>query len=98
MSKMGISTLKSYCGAQIFDAIGLSEGLVENFFCGTSSLIGGINLNQLQRETLDRYNRIKQLDESSKLLDGGEYAFRYLIFKKLSKSFSRIIEAILRSN
>ena len=76
MSKMGISTLKSYCGAQIFDAIGLSEELVEKFFCGTSSLIGGINLNQLQRETLDRFNRIKQLNEDSKLLDGGEYAFR----------------------
>ena len=76
MSKMGISTLKSYCGAQIFDAIGLSEELVEKFFCGTSSLIGGINLNQLQRETLDRFNRIKQLNEDSKLVDGGEYAFR----------------------
>ena len=76
MSKMGISTLKSYCGAQIFDAIGLSEELVEKFFCGTSSLIGGINLNQLQRETLDRFNRIKQLNEDSKLIDGGEYAFR----------------------
>ena len=73
---MGISTLKSYCGAQIFDAIGLSEELVEKFFYGTSSLIGGINLNQLQRETLDRFNRIKQLNEDSKLLDGGEYAFR----------------------
>ena len=76
MSKMGISTLKSYCGAQIFDAIGVSEEVINKYFCGTSSLIGGINLNQIQRETLERFNRIKTIEEDSKLEDGGEYAFR----------------------
>ncbi|MFL2679763.1 MAG: glutamate synthase large subunit [Alphaproteobacteria bacterium] len=76
MSKMGISTLKSYCGAQIFDAIGLSESLVKSFFFGTSSLIGGIGLNQIQSETLRRFNKIKLFDENFKLDDGGEYAFR----------------------
>ena len=76
MSKMGISTLKSYCGAQIFDAIGISENVINKYFCGTSSLIGGISLDQIQKETLDRFNRIKTIDEDSKLDDGGEYAFR----------------------
>ena len=76
MSKMGISTLKSYCGAQIFDAIGISEQLVSKYFCGTSSLIGGIGLDQIQKETLERFNKIKILKENSKLEDGGEYAFR----------------------
>ena len=61
MSKMGISTLKSYCGAQIFDAIGISEQLVSKYFCGTSSLIGGIGLNQIQKETLERFNKINKL-------------------------------------
>ena len=76
MSKMGISTLKSYCGAQIFDAIGISEEVINRYFCGTSTLIGGIDLNQIQKETLDRFNKIKTIDENAKLDDGGEYAFR----------------------
>ena len=76
MSKMGISTLKSYCGAQIFDAIGISEEVIDRYFCGTSTLIGGIDLNQIQKETLDRFNKIKTIEENSKLDDGGEYAFR----------------------
>ena len=76
MSKMGISTLKSYCGAQQFDAIGISEDVINKYFCGTSTLIGGIDLKQIQIETLDRYNRVKTLEEDFKLDDGGEYAFR----------------------
>ena len=48
MSKMGISTLKSYCGAQIFDAIGIAEEVVDSYFCGTATLIGGITLDQIQ--------------------------------------------------
>ena len=79
MSKMGISTLKSYCGAQIFDAIGISEEVIDRYFCGTSTLIGGINLNQIQKETLDRFNKIKTIEENSRLDDGGEYAFREMV-------------------
>ena len=41
MSKMGISTFQSYCGAQIFDAVGLSSNLVEKFFTGTATRIEG---------------------------------------------------------
>ncbi len=77
MSKMGISTLKSYCGAQIYDAIGISEEVVDSYFCGTATLIGGITLNQIQDETLRRFNKIKLLNKDEcKLDDGGEYAFR----------------------
>ena len=76
MSKMGISTLKSYCGAQIFDAIGISEEVINKYFTGTSTLIGGINLEQIQIETLERFNKMKTLEENLKLDDGGEYAFR----------------------
>ena len=52
MSKMG-STLKSYCGAQIFDAVELIKILLINTSAGTSSSIGGIGLKQLQEETLE---------------------------------------------
>jgi len=56
MSKMGISTYQSYCGAQIFDAVGLSTGLIENYFCGTSSKIEGIGLDEIQSETEKRHS------------------------------------------
>lgn len=55
MSKMGISTLRSYRGAQIFEAIGLSRDLVETYFSGTPSRIGGIGLDEIAREANMRY-------------------------------------------
>ncbi len=77
MSKMGISTVKSYCGAQIFDAIGISEKVISKYFPGTASLIGGIDLKQIQSETLSRYNKIFHMNENKNDLDvGGEYSFR----------------------
>ena len=48
MSKMGISTVKSYCGAQIFDAIGISEKVINDYFPGTASLIGGIGVGKFR--------------------------------------------------
>ncbi len=50
MSKMGISTVESYCGAQIFEAIGLSQNLVDRFFRGTISRLGGIDLARIAAE------------------------------------------------
>jgi len=77
MSKMGISTVKSYCGAQIFDAIGISDKVINNYFPGTASLIGGIDLKQIQEETLDRFNNLFKSDHRRLKLDvGGEYAYR----------------------
>ncbi len=78
MSKMGISTFQSYCGAQIFDAIGLNSEFIKRYFTGTHSQIEGIGLNEVAIETLNRhaaaFGRSQVL---SKELDvGGEYAFR----------------------
>src|SRR5262249_52814079 len=53
-SKMGISTLLSYRGAQVFEAIGLSRGVIDRFFPGTPSRIEGIGLESIARETLQR--------------------------------------------
>ncbi len=53
-SKMGISTYQSYCGAQIFDAVGLSSDFVEKYFRGTSAPIGGIGINEVAEETVKR--------------------------------------------
>src|SRR4029078_12059451 len=54
MSKMGISDVASYCGAQIFDALGLDHELVETAFSGTASTTGGIRLAELEAEALAR--------------------------------------------
>ena len=78
MSKMGISTYQSYCGAQVFEAVGLSEEFIEKYFTGTISNINGIGIEQVAMEA----ERIHQLAYSndpvlSNALDaGGEYAFR----------------------
>ncbi len=55
MSKMGISTYQSYCGAQIFDAVGLSGAFVRSYFTGTSTLIEGVGLAEVAAETAQRH-------------------------------------------
>jgi glutamate synthase (NADPH/NADH) large chain len=55
MSKMGISTYQSYCGAQIFDAVGLSSQFIEKYFTGTATTIEGIGLNEVAEETVLRH-------------------------------------------
>jgi glutamate synthase (NADPH/NADH) large chain len=57
MSKMGISTVSSYCGAQVFEAIGLDQRLVNRYFTGTSSRIGGIGLAEIAAEVAARHAR-----------------------------------------
>ncbi|EFO31433.1 ferredoxin-dependent glutamate synthase 1 [Roseibium sp. TrichSKD4] len=78
MSKMGISTYQSYCGAQIFDAIGLSNTFVEKYFFGTATMIEGIGLDEVAKETVDRHNEafgnVHVLKRSLEV--GGEYAYR----------------------
>jgi glutamate synthase domain-containing protein 2/glutamate synthase domain-containing protein 1/glutamate synthase domain-containing protein 3 len=78
MSKMGISTLRSYCGAQLFEAIGLDRELVETYFTGTSSRIRGIGLEEIAGETLQRHQSAFQSRPAAAMdLDfGGEYHFR----------------------
>lgn len=78
MSKMGISTYQSYCGAQIFEAIGLNTKFVDKYFSGTPSNIEGIGLLEIAEETL-RCHRLAFGDSQLYLnaLDaGGEYAYR----------------------
>ncbi|MYL96553.1 glutamate synthase large subunit [Novosphingobium sp. FGD1] len=55
MSKMGISTYQSYCGAQIFDAVGLSTAFVEKYFTGTATTIEGAGLAEIAEETVRRH-------------------------------------------
>jgi len=75
ISKMGISTISSYCGAQIFEAVGLESGLVDRHFTGTPSRIGGIGTAVLAREALDRHARA--YPRNGDLLPlGGVYAWR----------------------
>ena len=78
MSKMGISTYQSYCGAQIFDAIGLSSKLVDKFFFGTATTIEGIGLEEIAEETVVRHHAAFGNDPvlAGTLDVGGEYAFR----------------------
>ena len=78
ISKMGISTLRSYHGAQLFEAIGLNQGLIERYFPTTSSRIEGIGLAQLAADTLRRHrNAYTSPDVGSLDLEfGGDYNFR----------------------
>ncbi|MCB1925336.1 MAG: glutamate synthase subunit alpha, partial [Gammaproteobacteria bacterium] len=78
MSKMGISTYQSYCGAQIFDAVGLSTQFVEQYFSGTSTTIEGIGLGEVSAEAV-RWHRdaFGNAQIYRGHLDvGGDYAFR----------------------
>ncbi len=78
MSKMGISVLGSYRGAQIFEAIGLGDRLVEACFAGTASQIGGIGSREIAHESLTRHARGFAPDEGESLSlgDSGYYRFR----------------------
>ena len=72
MSKMGISTLRSYVGAQIFEAVGLGRKLTDKYFCGTASRISGIGLNEIAAETRARHRRAYEGDgNANRLLDPG---------------------------
>ncbi len=73
MSKMGISTIRSYRGAQIFETIGLSEEFVEKYFTGTPTPIGGIGIETVEREKLSIH---KQAFTDSPLKSGGLYSYR----------------------
>ena len=78
MSKMGISTYQSYCGAQIFDAVGLNSQVIEQYFTGTATMIEGIGLYQIAEEAVRRH-RDAYGDNPiyASMLDvGGTYAFR----------------------
>src|SRR4051794_21095968 len=78
MSKMGISTYQSYCGAQIFDAVGLKSDFVAEYFTGTATRIEGVSLNEIAEETVRRHrDAFSDAPIYRDALDvGGEYQFR----------------------
>ena len=78
MSKMGISTYQSYCGAQIFDAVGLKSDFVKTFFTGTATRIEGVSLDEIAIETVRRHrDAFGDSPVYRNALDvGGEYAYR----------------------
>ncbi|MBV8463829.1 MAG: glutamate synthase subunit alpha, partial [Acidimicrobiales bacterium] len=80
MSKMGISTVASYTGAQVFEAVGLGHEVVDEYFTGTTSRIGGVDLDVLAQEVARRH-RMAYLDRPTELAHreravGGEYQWR----------------------
>ena len=79
MSKMGISTYQSYCGAQIFDAVGLNSDFIGSYFTGTHTQIEGVGLAEVAKETFDRHQAAFGSSQilKSALAVGGEYAFRH---------------------
>jgi glutamate synthase (NADPH/NADH) large chain len=80
MSKMGVSTVASYTGAQIFEAVGLSQSVVDRYFTGTTSKLGGIELDQIAEEVARRhataYPRGGISPANREIAVGGEYQWR----------------------
>ncbi len=79
MNKIGISTLNSYRGAQIFEILGLNKKFVGKYFCNTATRIEGIGLYEIEKEIQSRYRNAFTFDDASGSLDlemGGEYRWR----------------------
>jgi glutamate synthase (NADPH/NADH) large chain len=80
MSKMGISTVSSYAGAQAFEAVGLSEDFIGRYFTGTTTKLGGVGMDVIAAESKARHDAAYPLDASAaaheRLWVGGEYAWR----------------------
>ena len=80
MSKMGISTIASYTGAQVFEAIGLSQEVVDEYFVGTTSRLGGVSLDVIAEETIARHHVAYppggEVPGTKRLPIGGEYQWR----------------------
>ncbi len=75
MAKMGISTFQSYCGAQIFDSLGLDEKLVAKYFPGTTARIGGVGIKEIAADSLERHRKAWQKTVAG-VEESGDYAFR----------------------
>ncbi|MBN2851585.1 MAG: glutamate synthase large subunit, partial [Clostridia bacterium] len=77
MSKMGISTLLSYQGAQIFEAVGISQKVIKKYFTGTPSRLDGMTLDDIAREAIIRHNETYHIYRKHYLLEeGGDYRYR----------------------
>ncbi len=102
MSKMGISTIRSYRGAQIFEAVGLNEDFIETYFPGTSSRIGGIGIDVVAREVLMRHRAAYSRDgiELEALDSGGNIQLRKFSEKHLysAEAITFVHKAVRESN
>ncbi|MBO3737169.1 glutamate synthase large subunit [Actinoplanes flavus] len=80
MSKMGISTVSSYCGAQVFEAVGLDNKLLQRYFAGTSGRIGGVGLDGIHQEVKARHDKAYPANRAERahrrLEVGGEHQWR----------------------
>ncbi|MDR0518441.1 MAG: glutamate synthase large subunit [Clostridiales Family XIII bacterium] len=77
MSKMGISTVQSYHGAQIFEALGISETVIDEYFTGTTSRIGGLTLKEIELEAKERHEKaFDPITRDAPLDPGGDYKWR----------------------
>jgi glutamate synthase domain-containing protein 2/glutamate synthase domain-containing protein 1/glutamate synthase domain-containing protein 3 len=101
-SKMGISTLQSYRGAQVFEAIGLNRDLVEKYFTGTASRVEGVSLEVLAQEAIlkHRHAFFPVTDSDTELAVGGNYQYRergeYHLFNPLT--ISKLQHAVAQQN
>jgi glutamate synthase domain-containing protein 2/glutamate synthase domain-containing protein 1/glutamate synthase domain-containing protein 3 len=102
MSKMGISTLRSYRSAQVFQAIGLSQALIDTYFTGTASAVEGIGLEEIAREANHRYEKSLQVTgiPGDVLHPGGHYRLRVDGERHLwtSRSISTLQHAVRTNN
>lgn len=101
MSKMGVSTIRSYRGAQIYEAVGLNDAFVEKYFPGTGSRINGIDIRHIEKETLDRHHEAyhKDLSDEKDLDSGGDYFYRRFSEKHLfSPEAITLMQKAVRNN
>ena len=76
-SKMGISTIRSYMGAQIFEALGISQNVVDRYFTGTATRIGGLQMKHIEKETLERHEKaFDGVTAKEALPSGGNFKWR----------------------
>ena len=101
MSKMGVSTIRSYKSAQIFEAVGLAEDFVQKYFRGTPSRIGGVGIEAIAREVLARHSAAySRTSEQREALDsGGAIHFRsFSEGHRLSAQAIALIQRAVREN
>ncbi|WP_100330641.1 glutamate synthase large subunit [Bacillus xiapuensis] len=77
LSKMGISTVQSYRGAQIFEAIGIGREVIDKYFTGTVSQLGGITIETIAKETLLRHRQAFHANSSQELEPGSDFQWRH---------------------
>ena len=100
-SKMGISTIQSYRGAQVFEAIGLAEDLVEKHFSGTPSRISGVGIHKIAQETLLRHKTaLEETPDTSNILPvGGFYHWRRRgEFHQINPVMTNTLQKAVRTN